>query len=295
MLSPDAEVTYAQYNEDIILGAILHNIDKGYYVDVGANHEEYHSVTKYFYNKGWNGINIEPIPRLIKEFNKKRPRDINLAVAVSNKKGSLELREYPEYDGFSTLSAESKNDPDKKELPYIDYIVPVDTLESIFAEHKVKKIDFLKIDVEGYESEVLQSNNWTKYRPTVICIEANHRISNWANLLLDNRYEKVIFDGLNEYYIAKESADIFKGYAERAAINAHNAIRNHAASMWKQDIQRIKFLENFTEKQDKHIKNIQKTLEDAKHLSFKDRKYLSRLKLTIKGLTVDYARFRLRK
>ncbi len=150
MIAKDTFPVYAQYNEDVILGSLLSDVKQGFYIDVGANQEEYHSVTKYFYNKDWNGINIEPIPRLIKSFEKKRPRDINLNTAVSSKKNSLKFREYPEHDGLSTFSKPLK---ENAELPHKDYMVAVDSLANILNHYKVGKIDFLKIDVEGYESE----------------------------------------------------------------------------------------------------------------------------------------------
>jgi FkbM family methyltransferase len=299
MIEKDSFPVYAQYNEDIILVTLLYEVKKGFYVDVGANQEEYHSVTKLFYERGWNGINIEPIPRLIKDFNKKRARDINLNIAVSDKKGQLMFREYPEHDGLSTFS---KPLPENANLLHKDYEVVVDSLSNILDDNKVKKIDFLKIDVEGFEYEVLRSNNWAKYRPTVICVEANKRKSNWAKYITEQNYTWFIFDGLNEYYVANESINITKGFAERVAINSHNAIRNHHVKAWDVDIGRIKFLEDFTNKQDKlisstqeELEKTQKELEESDKVSFKAKSYKRRILIAIKGLSVDYYRNRLNK
>ena len=306
MRTKDTFATYAQYNEDIILAALFSNMENGFYVDVGANHETYHSVTKYFYERGWKGINIEPIPRLIAEFEKKRKRDINLQLAISINKGKLELRDYPEYDGLSTLSDESKNDPTKIELPHEDYTVDVNSLKNVFKDNSVSKIDFLKIDVEGYEFEVLKSNDWEKYRPTIVCIEANHRSKDWSTYLEVRDYTRVIFDGLNEYYLANESSQLFNQFAERAALLAHNGVRHHHIAQWDDDIvqwaeatTRIKFLEDVTDRQDALIKSTQQALESttlklqhATAESLSDKSLLERVRLAFSGLTVGYYRYR---
>ena len=228
MIARDTYPSYAQYNEDVILGTLLKGIKNGFYVDVGANHESYHSVTKVFYEKGWNGINIEPIPKLINELKKKRKRDINLNIAISNKKGSMLFREYPEHHGLSTLSEESKNEKTKTKLPYIDYKIKVERLEDVFKKNNVGEIDFIKIDVEGHELEVIKSNNWKIYHPKIICIEANHKSDNdWSTLIEGFGYKKFIFDGLNEYYVSKMHLELVDNFAEKAAIENNNALLNH--------------------------------------------------------------------
>jgi FkbM family methyltransferase len=298
MINKNTFIHYAQYNEDIILAALFSEQKNGFYVDVGANHESYHSVTKYFYDQGWKGINIEPIPRLLAEFSKKRKRDINLQLAVAQHEGQLELRDYPDYDGLSTLSDDNKNDPDKVTLPHKDYIVQVDALKNIFEKNQVVHIDFLKIDVEGYEFEVLRSNDWKLFRPTVVCIEANHRSKDWSKYLETNQYSRIIFDGLNEYYLADESLKCFDHFAERATVLAHNALREHHATQWQLDINRIKFLEDLTDRQDTLIKSTQHSLEttivELRHTqeqSLQQKPWRNRLKLALKGLTIDYYRY----
>ena len=98
-------VSYAQNREDIILSAFFPDLNDGFYVDVGANHPISDSVTKLFYDKGWRGINIEPIKSLHKKLEKDRPEDINLAVGVSSKNGTAKFSEF-DIDGLSTFSDE---------------------------------------------------------------------------------------------------------------------------------------------------------------------------------------------
>lgn len=199
-------VSYAQNQEDMILFTLLHKTERGFYVDVGANHETFHSVTKFFYERGWHGINIEPTKSLIKEYDL-RDRDINLNVAVSDKKGELPFREYPHHDGLSTVAEVIKKNHEQNDLPHVDYSVKVTTLESIFKQNNVGKIDFLKIDVEGHELEVLKGNDWNKYRPAVVVFEGTVREACIA-FLTEVGYNVIHCDGLNYYLVAAERTDI---------------------------------------------------------------------------------------
>lgn len=202
----DELVSYAQNQEDMVLHALLHKAKKGFYVDVGANHETLHSVTKFFYDRGWRGINIDPNVALMREF-KDRTRDTNLTVGVSNKKGSMQFREYPHHDGFSTLSSNIKDLRASQNIPFKDYEVEVTTLKDIFKQHNVTSIDFLKIDVEGFEPEVLEGNDWEKYRPAVVTFEGTY-IQRCRDFLIKQNYHEVFFDGLNIYMVADERTDI---------------------------------------------------------------------------------------
>lgn len=199
-------VTYAQNREDVILDAFFPDVKRGFYVDIGANHPTDDSVTKLFYNKGWRGINVEPNTRLLSLLEKDRPRDINVGVGISDVEGTLTLREYEGwYAGLSTFS-ESMQKENKDVAKYRDIEVPVITLKKLFTDNKVDTIHFLKVDVEGHEYSVLAGNDWEKYRPEMICIEANHNFKDWSGLLKDAKYKKVFYDGLNEYYLAEEAA-----------------------------------------------------------------------------------------
>jgi FkbM family methyltransferase len=196
-------ITYAQNREDIILDGFFEATEKGFYVDIGAYDPEYDSVTKLFYKKGWRGVNVEPQPDRFQAFTEKRPRDINVNAGVSNTAGELALRSYKN-QGLSTFSEEMKNDYSKASSgqteEYQDIKVKVLTLRQLLKDHKVTSIQFMKIDVEGLEYEVLEGNDWKKYRPEVICIEANHIKKDWRSLLTENGYSLTFFDGLNDYY-----------------------------------------------------------------------------------------------
>jgi FkbM family methyltransferase len=212
MLDQVQLVSYAQNREDVILKAFFDDNEVGFYVDVGANHPVHESVTKLFYDKGWQGMNIEPTSRLYELLVLTRPRDINVQVGVSDQVSTLQFREYVNGDGLSTFSTEMQKGYEKDDYhfarEYREYQVDVTTLENIFNEYAVTKIDFMKVDVEGYEYEVLAGNNWEKFRPSVLCIEANHVVNDWHPLIKKAGYELIFFDGLNEYFVADEATDV---------------------------------------------------------------------------------------
>lgn len=202
-------LSYAQNREDIIIDAFFDAKPTGFYVDVGANHPTENSVTKFFYEKGWRGINIEPNERLIRLLRADRPHDVIVGKGVGAEEKEAVFREYKDADGLSTFSdamkanggayyAAHKND-------FTDKKIPVTTLKHIFDDYKVKTIDFMKVDVEGYEYEVLAGNDWGKYKPELICVETNHIIKDWRPILASNGYVKFYNDGLNDYYAPKNS------------------------------------------------------------------------------------------
>lgn len=201
-------VYYAQNREDLILQSFFPEVKKGFYVDVGAFDPDYDSVTKLFYLNGWNGINIEPQADKFRLFQKKRKRDINLNIGIADREGTLTLRTYTSA-GLSTVSDEVKTDynviPDADTDKYIDVEVKVETLKKVLTQQKVSHIHFLKVDVEGFEYEVLKGNDWKAFRPEVICIEANHVKHDWRPILKDVGYEKVFDDNLNFYYVDKNT------------------------------------------------------------------------------------------
>jgi len=202
--------TYAQNREDIIIDAFFKGKKSGFYVDIGANHPVIDSVTKLFYIKGWRGINIEPNPILANLLKADRSQDLTITKGVGDKKGNATLRIYTNGDGLSTYSDDVKAekgtiyDGIKKE--YDDVETEIDTLEGIFnSVPDLKRIDFMKIDVEGLEYAVLSGNDWKTYRPELICIESNHVKVDWHPLLDKVGYTQFFNDGLNDYYAENDS------------------------------------------------------------------------------------------
>ena len=83
--------SYSQFYEDLILFCIFYDVKNGFYIDVGANDPNHISVTKAFYLRGWNGVNLEPLPDKYELLLKERKRDLNLQIGVGNEKGNFSL------------------------------------------------------------------------------------------------------------------------------------------------------------------------------------------------------------
>jgi FkbM family methyltransferase len=206
-------VSYSQNGEDVILDRVFWDVEKGFYVDAGAYDPEVTSVTRHFYLRGWRGINIEPSSRF-ERFPQGRPEDINLNLAVSTARGTRPFHEFPNAIGLSSFSGELH--PDFAHLAAGRVVREVATLplRDVFGEHRVSDITFLSVDVEGHEREVLMSNDWQRYRPRVVLIEAtlpntptpSH--DRWEDVLLAAGYQFAFFDGLNRYYVRDEDAPL---------------------------------------------------------------------------------------
>jgi FkbM family methyltransferase len=167
--------TYAQAGEDIIVGFIFRDNKPRFYVDVGAHHPLRGSNTHLLYKHGWNGINIEPNPGLQILFKIFRKRDINVCAGVAGKNGEEDFYMFSE-PGVNTFSKEeAERRIAKGNIPFLKKIkIPVYTLKTIFEKYSVKHIDLLNVDAEGMDLEVLESNDWSRYVPTVVIVEDNN-------------------------------------------------------------------------------------------------------------------------
>tara|TARA_B100000212_G_C27382579_1_gene537755 strand:- start:1910 stop:2590 length:681 start_codon:yes stop_codon:yes gene_type:complete len=166
-------ICYSQNGEDLILNRLLDNKSKGFYIDIGAHHPLRFSNTHFFYKKGWNGINIDAMPGSMKLFKSIRKRDINLETGIGDKKELLTYYKLNE-PALNTFDRREVDLKIKKNYKLIDSLtLSVDRLDNILEKYlKInQEIDFMNIDVEGKDKEVLLSNNWKKFRPKFILIE----------------------------------------------------------------------------------------------------------------------------
>lgn len=212
-------ISYAQINEDVVLFRALKNVEVGFYVDVGAHDPTYHSTTKAFYERGWSGINIEPVGHYFDRLEKERVRDVNLKVAAGNQQGEMRFFEILD-TGLSTANEEFARNHKKAGFKVEERVVEVTTLDQICSEYKPDVIHFLKIDVEGLEKDVLEGLDLTRMRPWIICAEATVPLSEeeafqeWEHLLTSNRYLFALSDGLNRFYCAQEHSELLPVLSE---------------------------------------------------------------------------------
>src|SRR5262249_12433971 len=207
-------ISYAQNFEDVMLWRALKHIDRGFYIDVGANDPEQDSVTKAFYERGWRGINVEPVPQWFERLEKARPRDINLQLALGAEPGAITLYEIPD-TGLSTAEKKfAERHEAERGYQSRELLVKMDTLSRVCERFHLEPIHFLKVDVEGAEKAVFQGADFGKIRPWIIVVEATlpnsqeESYSDWESLLLNAGYEYAYFDGLNRFYVAGEHENL---------------------------------------------------------------------------------------
>ena len=207
-------VSYAQNFEDVMLWRALSSIKDGFYIDVGASEPTADSVTAAFYERGWSGINVEPMAGAYARLVASRGRDINLQLALEEESGTASYFSVGEGNGISTGVPELGNKYKAENWQVARVPVTVSTLKDICEKHAAHRtVHFLKIDVEGKERAVLIGGDFAKFRPWIILIEAtlpNSQIpthEEWEDLLLSQKYSFVYFDGLNRFYVANEKLD----------------------------------------------------------------------------------------
>jgi FkbM family methyltransferase len=174
--------SYSQDREDIIVDALLDRKRNGFFVDVGANDPVRSNNTVRFYKRGWTGINIEPNTDCFRRINAARPRDINLNIGISREGGTSTFYSFlPDTRStFSRATAERLTGKGLRMAGSHD-IALLPLAEVLERYCGGKAIDFMSVDTEGYDEQVLLSNDWERFRPTVICIESGgnetiHRI-----------------------------------------------------------------------------------------------------------------------
>lgn len=233
-------VSYAQNFEDVLLWRVFRMVSKGFYIDVGAAHPDTNSVTRAFYDRGWRGINVEPVPELYGRLCAARPRDINLRQALGSHEepGTVYVLAGK---GPSTVDATlaELHRSDDDDVRAQD--APVTTLTAICREHAPETVHFLKIDVEGAEGAVLEGADFATCRPWIVVVEATApgttvaTHAEWEHRLVDAGYRFLYFDGLNRFYAASERFDAVSPHF-RSPVCAFDDFVRAADSEWARRI-----------------------------------------------------------
>lgn len=214
MTRPKTLVSYAQNHEDIVLARIFEPWNRlGHWVDIGAGHPTFDSVTRLFSDFGWTGVNVEPLVPEFELLCAERLADVNLNCAIGSSAGTSLIYEGPPASrGTSTMIPEhARNGRDRSE-PLTTREVEVRTLSSVL-DQTPWEVDFIKIDVEGMESSVIASADWSRVGAEVVVVEATLPNSNvpshqtWESTLLDAGYSLRLFDGLNRFYSRVDRID----------------------------------------------------------------------------------------
>ena len=184
-------VSYAQDVEDVMLQRAFPRDYRGFYIDAGASDPVQFSVTKHFYDRGWRGINIEPVSSVWGRPREQRPRDVNLNAGLSDREGRFTFYEVASETTWSTFSAEVAEAFRGRGLEVRPHEIPVTTLARVCEQHADAPIDVLKIDVEGHELEVISGGDWVRWRPRVVLVE-NNGAEGWEPLLLGHGYHHAV-------------------------------------------------------------------------------------------------------
>ena len=208
------DLSYSQNLEDYHLSLAFAGQASGTYIDVGAGHPVADNVSFWFYERGWQGIVVEPQPELAALYQHLRPRDLVMCGLVGRHCGETDFHVVDRLHGLSTTVEGLAQKAKTFGADYRTVRMPVTTLAELCGKHDLGAIDFLKIDVEGAEGDVLFGGNWERFRPKVIVAEAVTPLASeqgwqdWEPFLLAQGYRFVLFDTLNRFYVAQEHGDI---------------------------------------------------------------------------------------
>ena len=206
--------SYAQNFEDVMLWRALGHVTDGVYVDVGAQHPRIDSISRAFYERGWRGVHIEPVPAFAAMLREDRPDETVLQVALGEREGTLALNVFADTGLSTAIDSYAQRHQAERNYQVQHIEVPMLTLRSALGSVAGKEVHWLKIDVEGFEEQVLRGWDSQKLRPWIIVVEATIPNSartdyaKWDHLVTGAGYRFVYFDGLNRFYIANEHPEL---------------------------------------------------------------------------------------
>lgn len=209
------DLSYTQNLEDYHVSLAFAGRATGTYVDIGAGHPVADNVSFWFYERGWQGLVVEPQADLLALYARLRPRDTRVGALVGARDGEADFHKVDRLHGFSTTIAAHAEKAGAFGAAFTTERRPMVTLATLFSTHALGEIDVLKVDVEGGEAEVLAGNDWTRWRPKLMLVEAVAPVTGepaWEAFepaLLAQGYRFALFDTLNRFYVAAEHPEIF--------------------------------------------------------------------------------------
>jgi FkbM family methyltransferase len=217
------QISYAQNLEDYHLDLVFADQTEGIYVDVGGGHPVADNVSFWFYLKGWRGLVVEPQQALTDIYRGVRPRDHTVSCLAGRADGAGEFHVVEKLHGFSTTVRAHAAGAGRFGAGYATTLKPVRTLAGLCTEAGLPRIDFLKIDVEGAEADVLAGMDFVRWRPRVVVVEAvapgsmAEAWGDWEPALLAAGYRFAFFDRLNRFYVADEAIELAQRFPQEPA------------------------------------------------------------------------------
>jgi FkbM family methyltransferase len=205
--------SYAQNGEDVFIERCFGTRKSGFYIDIGASHPVKDNPTYSSYCKGWSGVNLEPIAERVAELLRLRPRDITIQAAVGASNGEAVFYRTDGIGGLSSCVPNAVMQLEESGSAVDRLVVPMLTLDWLCAQYGIADVQVLKIDVEGYEGEVLNGFSFNSCRPELLIIEAVSpagcaNAEPWVKRLLSLGYDQVYDDALNLFFVRQESCDL---------------------------------------------------------------------------------------
>lgn len=208
-----AMVSYTRNFEDVIVNRVFHDVERGYYVDVGASHPEHDSNTCALYRRGWRGLAVEAQAEQAAAWAAARPEDAFVAAACGAADGEAVLHCPPAHGQCATVDAATAAFLNAHGVGTEARRVAATTLDSLLARHRpAGPIHLLSIDVEGAEAAVLTGLDLGRFRPWLLLVEATRpgtptqTHAAWEPSVLAAGYRLAYCDGVNRFYVAAEHA-----------------------------------------------------------------------------------------